>query len=221
MVEVVWTTGAVEDIQTAQLRPFMLKYLFNRYRKDKDLDNLVTEYNMTTNMENKLDQKELPKKNFITFSNIWTKAYKEVGKLDIAELARDYVPEGNSKEALALGKDYPSVLVKDAHTSKGIAEFSGYSTSKNYPRDEEYPEDMMQESGEEDKKGNPIMERDDPDKPKKFSMLQEALIDGNYVMTKKDFNDLYKIKGHKITKWKEGELGENAKVYFRIEKYLG
>lgn len=217
MVEVIWTTGAKEDIQTAQLRPFMIKYLFNRYIKDKDLDNQVTEYNMVTNMESKLEEKNIPLQNFISFSNIWKKAYDEVGKMDIAELARDYVPAGKSEksnflqESLKLGKDYPSVLVKDAHTSKGIAEFSGYSTSKNYPRDEEYPEDMMQESGEEDKKGNPIMERDDPDKPKKFSMLQEALIDGTYMITKKDFSELYEVTKLKVIKFEDGKLGQNAK----------
>tara|TARA_R110001592_G_scaffold224032_4_gene479626 strand:+ start:2105 stop:3565 length:1461 start_codon:yes stop_codon:yes gene_type:complete len=210
MVDVVWTTGAVEDIQTAQLKPFMIKYIFNRYRKDKDLDNLVTEYNMITNMENKIEQKELPKQNFITFSNIWNKSFKEVGKMDIAELAKDYLSE-EVTERIRLNKDYPKVMIKDAHTSKGIAEFSGYSTSKNYERDEEYPEDMMQESGEKDKKDNPIMERDDADKPKKFSMLQEALIDGNYNITKKDFNELYSNTGIKISGFEDGKLGENAK----------
>jgi len=211
MVEVVWTTGAVEDIQTAQLKPFMFKYLFNRYRKDKDLDNLVTEYNMTTNMENKLDQKELPKKNFITFSNIWAKAYKEVGKMDIAELAEDYIPESEFKVGLKLNRDYPSVLVEDAKTPKGVAEFSGYSTSKNYPRDEEYPEGFNTKTinayGFEEEEETDA----DPDKPKKFSMLQEALIDGNYVITKKDFNELYTLKGLSIKDFKDGKLGQNAK----------
>lgn len=217
MVKVVWTTGAVEDIQTAQLRPFMLKYLFNRYRKDKDLDNLVTEYNMTTNMENKLDQKELPKKNFITFSNIWEKAYEDIGKLDIAESAEDYIPESENKMGLKLDRDYPSVLIKDSHTPKGVAEFSGYSTSKNYPRDEEYPEDFDFTVIEEDKGKGMLYEDVDPDKPKKFSMLQEALIDGNYVITKKDFNELYKLKGVQIKNYKDGKLGKNAKG----EKTLG
>ena len=78
MVEVIWTTGAKEDIQTAQLRPFMIKYLFNRYIKDKDLDNQVTEYNMVTNMESKLEETNIPLQNFISFSNIWKKAYDEV-----------------------------------------------------------------------------------------------------------------------------------------------
>ncbi len=187
MVEVVWVSGQIEDIQTSHLESFFARYLLNKFRKEEKLDNWVG-YPLESIRDKNLS-KDVPEANFKKFVNIYKKAFDAVGKKDIGELAKDYMPEPRNKKEkilmndLRLEKDYPKVLVKEAHLPKSVAEFSGYSTSLNYPRDDDYPEDY-----EEDKRKGA-----DKDKPEKFGQMQEMLIHDEYIMTKRDFNECYDI----------------------------
>jgi len=200
MVQVIWFNGVKEDINANTLQPYFLKYMFNKYLKDNEIEDRTNEYNFNKIIDDN-DRYDIPVQNSLGFVKQYKQALNAVKKLDVNEEAQKYLQIKTSRKQeglkgnLRLDGNYPSVTFDESNTPKGIAEFSGYSTSKNYPRDEEYPEDF----------------EDDEDRPAKFSELQEQIIDGTYLMTKQQFKDAYSIKMTKaeIMKADDGDVKFN------------